>query len=207
MNNVLVWRITELQSRRCNSKTSLRKPERSQRRLWDLQISPLWDVSETLYETSQRCIWDASMPARIELCNFTIIGLRHEYFPGYLRLSNSEHLLLYSLLINYYFPQILRFLLFFPDIIPARIDASQMHLWDASCSVFETSQRGLIFKSLRRLRWDVLKTLSQRRHWNLSGLLRDIFALHLRLYFFAFKLRHFLPTCWSTYVSLNILPI
>ena len=63
-------------SLRCNSKTSLRKHERSQRHLWgdtfnqsperrlrDLQISHLWDVSETLYETSQRCIWDASMPA------------------------------------------------------------------------------------------------------------------------------------------------
>ena len=60
----------------CNSKTSPRKPERSQRCLWgdvfnqspgrrlrDFQISPLWDVSEMLYEKSQRCIWDASMPA------------------------------------------------------------------------------------------------------------------------------------------------
>ena len=65
-----------MQSRKCNSKTSLRKPEISQRGLWgdvssesparglrDLQVSPLWDVSETLYETSQRCIWDPSMPA------------------------------------------------------------------------------------------------------------------------------------------------
>ena len=63
-------------SLRCNSKTSLRKPERSQRRLWedvfnqssgrclrDLQIGPFWDVSEMLYETSQRRIWDASLPA------------------------------------------------------------------------------------------------------------------------------------------------
>ena len=66
---------------RCNSKTSLKKIERSQRRLWgevlnqppgrrlkDLQISPLWDVSETLYETSQRSIWDVSMPARKISC-------------------------------------------------------------------------------------------------------------------------------------------
>ena len=65
---------------RCNSKTSLRKPEKSQRRLrgdvfntshwrrlWDLQISPFWDVSETLHETSQRRIWDASMPAGCSL--------------------------------------------------------------------------------------------------------------------------------------------
>ena len=63
-------------SLRCNSETSLRRPERSQRRLCgdvfntshrrrlrDFQISPLWDVSETLHETSQRCIWDASIPA------------------------------------------------------------------------------------------------------------------------------------------------
>ena len=55
------------------------KPERSQRCLWgnvfnqspgrclrDLQIIPLWDVSETLYDTSQRCIWGASMPAGLE---------------------------------------------------------------------------------------------------------------------------------------------
>ena len=55
--------------------SSLRKPEGSQRCLWedisnqspgrrlkDLQVSPLWDVFETLYETSQGCIWDASMP-------------------------------------------------------------------------------------------------------------------------------------------------
>ena len=52
------------------------RPERSQRRLWrdvfnishrthlrDLQICSLWDVSETLHETSQRCICDASMLA------------------------------------------------------------------------------------------------------------------------------------------------
>ena len=33
------------------------------RRHRDLQISPPWDVSEKLYEMSQRYIWDASMPA------------------------------------------------------------------------------------------------------------------------------------------------
>ena len=55
---------------------TLRRPERSHRRLWgdvftksqrrrfwNLQISCLWDVSETLRETSQRWIWDASMVA------------------------------------------------------------------------------------------------------------------------------------------------
>ena len=41
---------------------------------------------------------------------------------------------------------------------PADMDASQMHLWDVSCSVSETSQRGLICKSLRRLPGDWLKT-------------------------------------------------
>ena len=35
------------------------------RRLIYLQISPLWNVSETLHETSQRCNWDASKPARL----------------------------------------------------------------------------------------------------------------------------------------------
>ena len=56
-------------SLRCNSETSLRKSGRSQRRLWgdvfnqspgrrlrDLQISPLRDVSETLNETHLRYI-------------------------------------------------------------------------------------------------------------------------------------------------------
>ena len=65
--------------------------------------------------------------------------------------------------------------------IPAGMDASPMHLWDVSCSISETSQRGLICKSLRRLRWDVLKTSPQRRLWYLSGLLRDVFELRLGL--------------------------
>ena len=56
----------ELRSLRCNSKTSLRKPKISQRHLWgdvfnqspgrrlrDLQISLLWDVSETLMRPLQ----------------------------------------------------------------------------------------------------------------------------------------------------------
>ena len=60
-------------SLRCSSKTSLRRPEKSHRCLWggafnishwrrlkDLQISSLWDVSETLHGTSQRRIWGAS---------------------------------------------------------------------------------------------------------------------------------------------------
>ena len=55
---------------------------------------------------------------------------------------------------------------------PAGMDASQMHLWDVSCSVSETSQRGLICKSERRLRWDLLKMSPQRLLWDLSGLLR-----------------------------------
>ena len=48
------------------------------RRLRDLQISPLSDVSETLHETSQRCIWDASMPARTVLL---IKRLQRRCFP------------------------------------------------------------------------------------------------------------------------------
>ena len=65
---------TKNYSLRCNSKAFLRKPERSQRHLWedvfnqslrirfrDLQISPVWDVSEIMYErrlkdASRRCI-------------------------------------------------------------------------------------------------------------------------------------------------------
>ena len=40
---------------RCNSKTSLRRPERSQRRLRDLQIISLWDV----LRRCMRCLKDA----------------------------------------------------------------------------------------------------------------------------------------------------
>ena len=60
----------------CNSKTSLRKPERFQRRIWggifnrshqrrfrDLEINSVLDVSETRHGTSQRCMGDAFMPA------------------------------------------------------------------------------------------------------------------------------------------------
>ena len=36
----------------------------------------------------------------------------------------------------------------------ASMDASQIHLWDVSYSVSETYQRGLIWKSLRRLSGD-----------------------------------------------------
>ena len=79
MNNALVWRpritVSQMQL-----KDVSRKPERSQRRFWGdvfyqspgrrfryLQISPLWDLSEMLNETSQRCIWDAFMPAGLLL--------------------------------------------------------------------------------------------------------------------------------------------
>ena len=61
-------------SLRCKSSTSLRKPERPHRSLWrdvfnhssgrplkDLQIRPLWGVTETLYETCQRCTCYTSM--------------------------------------------------------------------------------------------------------------------------------------------------
>ena len=64
--------------------------------------------------------------------------------------------------------------------IPAGMDASQMHLWYFLYSVSETSQRGLICKSLRRLPGDWLKMSPQRRLWDLSGFLRDVFELHLR---------------------------
>ena len=58
-----------------------------------------------------------------------------------------------------------------------------MHLryMDVSYSVLETSQRGLIFKSLRRLPADWLKTFPQRRLWDLLGFFKDVFELHLRL--------------------------
>ena len=79
----------------CNLETSLKRPERSQRhlqgdvfntshgrRLRDLRISPLWDVSETLHETSQRCIWDVSMPAGLLLItdNVAIAWKPFQYF-------------------------------------------------------------------------------------------------------------------------------
>ena len=73
---------------------------------------------------------------------------------------------------------------------PVGMDASQMHLWDVSYSVSETPQRGLICKSLRRLPGDWLKMSPQRRLWDLSGFLRDVFELHLRDLFLASKLRH-----------------
>ena len=76
----------------------------------------------------------------------------------------------------------LRWSLFINKTVLAGMDASQMHLWDVSCSVSETSQRGLICKSRRRLRWDVLKTSPRRRLWDLLGLLRDVSELHLRVY-------------------------
>ena len=87
----------------------------------------------------------------------------------------------------------------------AGIDAFQMHLLDVYYSVSETSQRGLICKSLRLLPGDWLKTSSQRCIWNLSGFLSDVFEFHLRLQFFALKLCHFLATCLSTYKSLSVL--
>ena len=64
---------------------------------------------------------------------------------------------------------------------PADMDASQMHLWDISYNVSKTSQRKLICKSLRRLPGNWLKASPQRRLWDLSDFLRDVFELHLRL--------------------------
>ena len=63
---------------------------------------------------------------------------------------------------------------------PAGMDASQMHLWNVSYSLSETSRRGLICKPLRRLPGDWLKTSPQRHLWDLSSFLRDVFELHLR---------------------------
>ena len=64
---------------------------------------------------------------------------------------------------------------------PAGMDASQMHLWDVSYGVSETSQRGLVCKSLRRLPGDWLKRSPQKHLRDLSGFLKDVFELHLRL--------------------------
>ena len=66
------------------------------------------------------------------------------------------------------------------QIYPAGMDASQIHLWDVPYSVSKTSQRGLICKSLTRLAGDWLKTSPQRRLWDFSSFLRDLFELHLR---------------------------
>ena len=56
-----------------------------------------------------------------------------------------------------------------------------MHLWDVSYSASETSHRELICKSMRRFPGDWLKASPQRRLWDLSGFLRNISELHLRL--------------------------
>ena len=56
---------SQMQLRDVSEKTWEISETSPRRRLRDLQISPLWDVSETQHETSRRCIWDASMPARI----------------------------------------------------------------------------------------------------------------------------------------------
>ena len=58
---------------------------------------------------------------------------------------------------------------------------SQMHLWDVSYRVSKKSQRRLICKSPRRLPGDWLKTSSWRILRYLSGFLRDVFELNLRL--------------------------
>ena len=77
---------------------------------------------------------------------------------------------------------------------PAGMDASQMHLWDVLHSVSETSQRGLICKSLRRLPGDwLIKNVSsetslrslkfsQRRLWVASGTV--ILGLQTKALFF-----------------------
>ena len=65
------------------------------------------------------------------------------------------------------------------SLILAGMDAAQNHIWDVSYSVSETSQIGLIYKSLRRVPGDCSKTSPQRRLWDLSGFLRDVFELHL----------------------------
>ena len=102
INYILTYLLTYLLT------YSLRRPERCQRRLWgglfnrshrrslrDLQISPFWHhVSETLRETSQRCIWDASLPAELGVLyrtvNFIMISyglssnmkIYYRYLPG-----------------------------------------------------------------------------------------------------------------------------
>ena len=88
---------------------------------------------------------------------------------------------------------------------PAGMDASQMHPWDISYKVSETSQGGLICKSLTPFAEDV-KMAPQRRLWDLLGILKDVFELHLTLQFLVLKLRHFLATSSSINESLKILP-
>ena len=93
----------------------------------------------------------------------------------------------------------------FKVLLPAGMDASEMHLWDVSCSVSETPQREMMCKSLRHLPGECLEMSPQRRLWDLSGFLRDVFELHMRMQFLVFKLSHILATCSSTYEFLNIL--
>ena len=85
-----------------------------------------------------------------------------------------------------------------------------MHLRCISETSHGASQRHLKegwFENLADVGWDVLKTFPWRRFWDLSGLLRDVSELYLRVWFITFRLRHFLATCWSTFLSWNILPI
>ena len=53
----------------------------------------------------------------------------------------------------------------FKVLLPAGMDASEMHLWDVSCSVSETSQREMMCKSLRHLPGECLEMSPQRRLW------------------------------------------
>ena len=50
----------------------------------------------------------------------------------------------------------------------------------------------------------LIKDVSLETSLRSSGFLRKVFELSLRLQFIAFKLKHFLATCLSTYKSLNI---
>ena len=76
---------------------------------------------------------------------------------------------------NFNLSSFLLFIYLFPSGHGCISDAL-LNFWDVSYNVSETSQRGLICKSLRRLRGDWLKTSPQRRLCDLSGFLRDVFG-------------------------------
>ena len=75
---------------------------------------------------------------------------------------------------NFDLSSFLLFIYLFPSGHGCISDAF-LNFWDVSYNVSEASQRGLIYKSLRRLRGDWLKTSPQRLLCDLSGFLRDVF--------------------------------
>ena len=118
--------------------------------------------------------------------------LVHSFYSG----SNHRGMIEKEMPLSYLSEIFIHFSQCFFRYIPADMDASKMHLWGVSYSISETSQRGLICKSLRRFPGDWLKTSPEKCLWDFSEFLRGVFKLHLRLLFLTFKLRHCTSKAW-----------